>query len=65
MELETRFSPITDIPVFGYTYIGILGIKDLVHPGLRESFALCPSAGVDVRIVTNDNINIATAIARE
>ncbi|PHT86592.1 hypothetical protein T459_08698 [Capsicum annuum] len=43
----------------------IVGIKDLVRPEVREFVALCRSAGVNVRMVTGDNINTATAIARE
>ncbi|CAA0814361.1 Calcium-transporting ATPase 2- plasma membrane-type [Striga hermonthica] len=53
------------IPETGYTLIGIVGIKDPVRPGVRESVALCRSAGVNVRMVTGDNINTAKAIARE
>ncbi|CAN4079770.1 unnamed protein product [Withania somnifera] len=65
MELEKGFSPVADIPVSGYTCIGIVGIKDPVRPGVRESVSLCRSAGVTVRMVTGDNINTARAIARE
>ncbi|KAL8200539.1 hypothetical protein R6Q57_011878 [Mikania cordata] len=55
----------TPIPSSGYTCIGILGIKDPVRPGVKESVALCRSAGITVRMVTGDNINTANAIARE
>ncbi|KAI3462689.1 hypothetical protein Pfo_019352 [Paulownia fortunei] len=65
MELENGFSPEEAIPASGYTCIGIVGIKDPVRPGVRESVALCRSAGVTVRMVTGDNINTAKAIARE
>ncbi|KAL0343497.1 UNVERIFIED_CONTAM: Calcium-transporting ATPase 2, plasma membrane-type [Sesamum angustifolium] len=65
MELENGFSADKDIPSSGYTCIGIVGIKDPVRPGVRESVALCQSAGVTVRMVTGDNINTAKAIARE
>ncbi|XP_027178699.1 calcium-transporting ATPase 2, plasma membrane-type [Coffea eugenioides] len=65
MELENGFSAEDAIPVSGYTCIGIVGIKDPVRPGVRESVALCRSAGVTVRMVTGDNINTAKAIARE
>ncbi|KAL0395829.1 UNVERIFIED_CONTAM: Calcium-transporting ATPase 2, plasma membrane-type [Sesamum calycinum] len=64
-ELENGFSAEDDIPASGYTCIGIVGIKDPVRPGVRESVALCRSAGVTVRMVTGDNINTAKAIARE
>ncbi|KAM7507194.1 hypothetical protein LguiA_017647 [Lonicera macranthoides] len=65
MELEKGFSADESIPVSGYTCIGIVGIKDPVRPGVKESVALCRSAGVTVRMVTGDNINTAKAIAKE
>ncbi|KAL3813687.1 hypothetical protein ACJIZ3_014955 [Penstemon smallii] len=65
IELEKGFSVDDAIPESGYTCIGIVGIKDPVRPGVRESVALCRSAGVTVRMVTGDNINTAKAIARE
>ncbi|GAB2282707.1 Calcium-transporting ATPase 2, plasma membrane-type, variant 2 [Dionaea muscipula] len=65
MELENGFSPTSPIPGVGYTCIGIVGIKDPVRPGVKESVAICRSAGITVRMVTGDNINTAKAIARE
>ncbi|KAK6152793.1 hypothetical protein DH2020_012432 [Rehmannia glutinosa] len=65
VDLENGFSADEAIPESGYTCIGIVGIKDPVRPGVRESVALCRSAGVTVRMVTGDNINTAKAIARE
>ncbi|XP_052204786.1 calcium-transporting ATPase 2, plasma membrane-type-like [Diospyros lotus] len=65
MDLDNGFSADNPIPVSGYTCIGIVGIKDPVRPGVKESVALCRSAGVTVRMVTGDNINTAKAIARE
>ncbi|XP_044470248.1 calcium-transporting ATPase 2, plasma membrane-type-like isoform X2 [Mangifera indica] len=65
MELENEFLPDNPIPVSGYTCIGIVGIKDPVRPGVKESVAICRSAGITVRMVTGDNINTAKAIARE
>ncbi|KAJ8541191.1 hypothetical protein K7X08_002007 [Anisodus acutangulus] len=53
------------IPFEGYTCIGIVGIKDPVRPGVKESVVICRSAGINVRMVTGDNINTAKAIARE
>ncbi|KAF3641268.1 hypothetical protein FXO38_21708 [Capsicum annuum] len=44
---------------------GIIGINDHVYPGVRNSIALCRSAGANVRMVIGDNINTATTIARE
>ncbi|KAK8490003.1 hypothetical protein V6N13_133159 [Hibiscus sabdariffa] len=65
VELEKGFSPDSAIPVSGYTCIGIVGIKDPVRPGVKESVATCRTAGITVRMVTGDNINTAKAIARE
>ena len=65
MELENGFSVENPIPVSGYTCIGVVGIKDPVRPGVKESVAVCRSAGITVRMVTGDNINTAKAIARE
>ncbi|KAM0950458.1 putative P-type Ca(2+) transporter [Dioscorea sansibarensis] len=65
MEMENRFIAEEQIPVNGYTCIGIVGIKDPVRSGVKESVAICRSAGITVRMVTGDNINTAKAIARE
>ena len=65
IELESGFSDQDPIPATGYTCIGIVGIKDPVRPGVRESVDVCRSAGIVVRMVTGDNINTAKAIARE
>ncbi|XP_061365571.1 calcium-transporting ATPase 2, plasma membrane-type-like isoform X2 [Gastrolobium bilobum] len=65
IELENGFSAEDPIPVSGYTCIGVVGIKDPVRPGVKESVAVCRSAGIMVRMVTGDNINTAKAIARE
>uniref|UniRef100_A0A7N0ZWJ4 Calcium-transporting ATPase n=1 Tax=Kalanchoe fedtschenkoi TaxID=63787 RepID=A0A7N0ZWJ4_KALFE len=64
-DIESDFSPESPIPAGGYTCIGIVGIKDPVRPGVKESVAICRAAGVTVRMVTGDNINTAKAIARE
>jgi Ca2+-transporting ATPase len=65
IELEDGFSAEKPIPGSGYTCIGVVGIKDPVRPGVKESVAVCRSAGITVRMVTGDNINTAKAIARE
>lgn len=64
-ELEDDFSLDEQIPLEGYTCIGIVGIKDPVRPGVRQSVETCRSAGIEVRMITGDNINTAKAIARE
>ncbi|KAF5798826.1 putative P-type Ca(2+) transporter [Helianthus annuus] len=65
IDLEKDVSADTPIPASGYTCIGIVGIKDPVRPGVKESVALCRAAGITVRMVTGDNINTAKAIAKE
>ncbi|OWM70751.1 hypothetical protein CDL15_Pgr014424 [Punica granatum] len=64
-DIGSEFSAESPIPIEGYTCIGIVGIKDPVRPGVKESVAICRSAGIVVRMVTGDNINTAKAIARE
>ncbi|GLT93581.1 hypothetical protein SLE2022_113700 [Rubroshorea leprosula] len=65
MDIESDFSAENPLPLTGYTCIGIVGIKDPMRPGVKESVALCRAAGITVRMVTGDNINTAKAIARE
>ncbi|XVE55763.1 hypothetical protein DITRI_Ditri03aG0183900 [Diplodiscus trichospermus] len=65
MDMGTDFSVDGPLPLKGYTCIGIVGIKDPVRPGVKESVAICKSAGITVRMVTGDNINTAKAIAKE
>ncbi|KAG8053982.1 hypothetical protein GUJ93_ZPchr0001g31567 [Zizania palustris] len=56
----------SDIPSGdGYTLIAVFGIKDPLRPGVREAVKTCHAAGINVRMVTGDNINTAKAIARE
>lgn len=64
-DLGSEFCIKDEVPFGGYTCIGIVGIKDPVRPGVKESVAICRSAGIIVRMVTGDNINTAKAIARE
>lgn len=64
-EMGNEFHTDNPIPEKGYTCIGVVGIKDPVRPGVKESVATCRSAGITVRMVTGDNINTAKAIARE
>ncbi|KAI5056341.1 hypothetical protein GOP47_0028159 [Adiantum capillus-veneris] len=54
-----------ELPTAGLTFMGIVGIKDPVRPGVKEAVQLCFKAGIKVRMVTGDNIETASAIARE
>ncbi|KAH0465021.1 hypothetical protein IEQ34_005124 [Dendrobium chrysotoxum] len=46
MEVEVDFSANQQIPSDGYTCIRIVGIKDPFRPGVKESVAVCRSAGM-------------------
>jgi len=49
----------------GLTLLGIVGLKDPCRPGVREAVKSCRKAGVNVKMITGDNIFTAKAIARE
>ncbi|KAH7287477.1 hypothetical protein KP509_32G057900 [Ceratopteris richardii] len=54
-----------ELPKKGLTLVAIVGIKDPVRPGVKEAVSLCFKAGIKVRMVTGDNLETASAIARE
>lgn len=47
----------------GLTLVAIVGIQDPLRQGVKEAIATCFEAGVDVRMVTGDNIRTAIAIS--
>lgn len=49
----------------GFTMVGICGIKDTIKPEVPEEVLKCHKAGIDVKMVTGDNIVTARAIAKE
>jgi len=49
----------------GYCLIGIFGIKDQLRDGVPLAVDKCKFAGINVVMVTGDNIDTANAIARE
>ncbi|MFH1468047.1 MAG: calcium-translocating P-type ATPase, PMCA-type [Pseudomonadota bacterium] len=49
----------------GRVLVGLVGIADPLREGVRESLATCRGAGVEVTMVTGDEVGTATAIARE
>lgn len=46
-------------------FIGVIGIKDPVRPGVTQAVSDCRKAGVMVRMVTGDNVSTAKAVATE
>ncbi|KAH9753209.1 calcium-transporting ATPase 12 plasma membrane-type [Citrus sinensis] len=49
----------------GLTLLGLLGLKDPCRPGVRAAVECCRNAGVNVKMVTGDNVHTARAIAIE
>ncbi|CBI26325.3 unnamed protein product, partial [Vitis vinifera] len=47
------------------TLIGLVGIKDPCRPGVRKAVEDCQYAGVNVKMITGDNVFTARAIATE
>ncbi|MDP4181323.1 MAG: calcium-translocating P-type ATPase, PMCA-type [Bacillota bacterium] len=45
--------------------LGLVGISDPVREDVKEAVNVALSAGIDVKMVTGDNIKTATAIAKE
>ena len=48
----------------GFTLVGICGIKDIIRKNVHISIQQCHTAGIDVKMVTGDNLITAKAIAR-
>lgn len=49
----------------GLTLIGIAGLKDPCRPGVTKAVQDCQQAGVNIKMITGDNIFTARAIATE
>lgn len=45
--------------------VGIFGLKDPLRPDIKKNVELCQAAGINVRMVTGDNIDTAKAISLE
>ena len=48
-----------------YVFSGFVGIQDPLREGVKESIEIAYNAGVDVKMLTGDNINTALAIGKE
>ncbi|XP_050364646.1 calcium-transporting ATPase 12, plasma membrane-type [Argentina anserina] len=49
----------------GLILLGIVGLKDPCRPGVISAVKVCKAAGVDIKMITGDNIFTAKAIATE
>ena len=44
--------------------VGVFGLMDPLREGIPEAVLTCQKAGINVRMVTGDNIDTARAISR-
>ncbi|CAL0303230.1 unnamed protein product [Lupinus luteus] len=49
----------------GLTLLGLVGIKDPCRPGVKKAVEACQQAGVNIKMITGDNVFTAKAIATE
>ncbi|KAL1535780.1 putative calcium-transporting ATPase 13, plasma membrane-type [Salvia divinorum] len=49
----------------GMILLGLVGLKDPCRPGVKKAVEDCQYAGVDVKMITGDNVFTAKAIAAE
>ena len=49
----------------GLTFAGFVAIRDPLRPEVKEAVAQCRRAGIEVKMITGDNIETASAIGRE
>lgn len=45
--------------------VGIFGLMDPLRPGIRDAVLRCQLSGINVRMVTGDNLDTAIAISKE
>lgn len=48
-----------------FTMVGIFGILDPLRPGIADAVDQCHRSGINVRMITGDNIDTAIAISKE
>jgi magnesium-transporting ATPase (P-type) len=48
-----------------FTLVAIIGIRDVIRSEVPDAVKKCQDAGINVRMVTGDNLKTAKAIARE
>lgn len=63
--LALAYEPLTDDPTPALRLLALFGLADPVRAGVAEAIKQCRSAGIDVKMITGDNIATATAISRQ
>jgi Ca2+-transporting ATPase len=51
--------------IHGLTFVGLVAIVDPPRPEAKAAIAECHAAGIDVKMITGDHLETATAIGRE
>jgi Ca2+-transporting ATPase len=45
--------------------VGIFGLMDPLRPGIKDAVEQCKRSGINIRMVTGDNLDTAIAISKE
>ncbi|KAK4405767.1 putative calcium-transporting ATPase 13, plasma membrane-type [Sesamum angolense] len=53
------------VPNTNLILLGLLGVEDHCHPGIRDAFQVCRRAGIHVKLVTSENVFRARAMVLE
>ncbi|KAI3469645.1 hypothetical protein Pfo_026308 [Paulownia fortunei] len=54
-----------EIPDKNLILLGVVGLKGFCRPGTKEAIEICQIAGVNVKMITGENVSAAKAIAME
>ncbi|KAH0738891.1 hypothetical protein KY290_037596 [Solanum tuberosum] len=54
-----------NVPDNSFILLGFVGLKDPCRPGVKKAVEACQSAGVNIKMITGDNVFTAKAIATE
>ncbi|KAI5679743.1 hypothetical protein M9H77_00970 [Catharanthus roseus] len=65
MTAEESHMGYEELQATGLTLLGFVGLKDPCRPEVKAAVQSCQSAGVNIKMITGDNMFTATAIAIE
>lgn len=49
----------------GFTFLGLIGMKDTYRPGVKEDIRKCKEAGIKIVMLTGDHMDTASTIAKK
>ncbi|MHB8627604.1 MAG: calcium-translocating P-type ATPase, PMCA-type [Aggregatilineales bacterium] len=61
--LAIAYEPLDGEPTPNLRLLALFGLADPIRAGVREALQQCRAAGIDVKMVTGDNLDTARAIA--